>query len=238
MICHEKYQDLQSDRVLARTEKAAISTTVPKLLQRRLSPLARAVFNVAEACLGGNKTMPVVFSTSHGEVSKSLEMLRGIQLGEEVSPTTFSLSVHNAIAGLFSMGYANHQEITVIAPGQDGIAPAFIEAFGLLQEPHDNCKGAGEIADEVLIVLYDEPLPDFYPSQPFLLSSSTICALALKVSLAGEGLLLRFKRSLAHRHRDDGEHAVQLLSFWKFLISDRLSLALGNHRQSWEWHKK
>ena len=64
-----------------------------------------------------------------------------MQKGEEVSPTAFSLSVHNAIAGLFSIAYGCHQEITVIAPGQDGIAPAFIEALGLLQEHHSR-RGA------------------------------------------------------------------------------------------------
>jgi hypothetical protein len=171
--------------------------------------------------------LPIIFSSAHGEVNKSLEMLQSMQKGEEVSPTAFSLSVHNAISGLFSMAYGCHREITVIAPGQDGIAPAFIEALGLLQEGH---------ADEVLIVLYDEPLSDFYPSLPFALNAPAICALALKISLTGSGLPLQFNRSPAHR--DDGEHALQIFSFIKFLVADIKSLALGNHRHSWEWHKK
>jgi len=128
---------------------------------------------------------------------------------------------------LFSIAYDCHQEITVIAPGQDGIAPAFIEALGLLQEGH---------ADEALIVLYDEPLSDFYPSQPFALNGPAVCALALRISLAGNGLPMRFSRSPARR--DDGEHASQIFSFLKFLVSDDKALALGNHRHSWEWYKK
>ena len=139
-----------------------------------------------------------------------------MQKGEEVSPTAFSLSVHNAISGLFSIAYGCHQEITVIAPGQDGIAPAFIEALGLLQERH---------ADEVLIVLYDEPLSDFYPSLPFALNAPAICALALKVSLTGSGLPLQFNRSSAHR--DDGEHALQIFSFLKFLVADDKIVGAG-----------
>jgi hypothetical protein len=207
-------------------QTAAIPATVPKILQRRLSPLARAVFNAADGCFDGDKILPIVFSSAHGETNKSLEMLKGIQKGEEVSPTAFSLSVHNAISGLFSIAYANHQEITVIAPGQDGIASAFIEALGLLQEH----------SVEVLIVLYDEPLADFYPSLPFALSAPATCALALRLSLTGDGLPMRFCRSSAQR--DDGEHALQIFSFLKFLVSDDTSLALGNHRHSWEWYKK
>ncbi|MFZ2407764.1 MAG: beta-ketoacyl synthase chain length factor, partial [Methylobacter sp.] len=96
---------------------------------------------------------------------------------------------------------------------------------GLLQEHHD----------QVLIVLYDEPLSDFYPSLPFAVNAPVTCALALRVSLTGNGLALRFGRSSARR--DDGEHALQILSFLKFLVADDKSLALGNHRHSWEWHK-
>ncbi|WP_333874708.1 beta-ketoacyl synthase chain length factor [Methylobacter sp.] len=225
--CREDWQNWDDHQPFAQQEKAAISVAVPKLLQRRLSPLARAVFNAAEGCIDSDKVLPIVFSSAHGEVNKSLEMLQSMQRGEDVSPTAFSLSVHNAISGLFSMAYGYHQEITVIAPGQDGIAPAFIEALGLLQEGH---------ADEVLIVLYDEPLSDFYPSLPFALNAPAICALALKISLAGSGLPLQFCRSSAHRN--DGEHALQIFSFLKFLVADDKALVLGNHRHSWEWHKR
>ncbi|MFA5016855.1 MAG: beta-ketoacyl synthase chain length factor [Methylobacter sp.] len=226
MSCHEDWQKWHDHQTFAQEEKAAIPAAVPKILQRRLSPLARAVFNAADGCIDSDKSLPIVFSSAHGEVNKSLEMLKSMQKGEEVSPTAFSLSVHNAIAGLFSIAYDCHQEITVIAPGQDGIAPAFIEALGLLQEHHS----------EVLIVLYDEPLSDFYPSLPFALNAPAICALALKVSLTGNGLPLQFNNSSAHR--DDGEQALQILSFIKFLVADDNALVLGNHRHSWEWHKK
>ncbi|MGR9014212.1 MAG: beta-ketoacyl synthase chain length factor [Gammaproteobacteria bacterium] len=212
-------------RTFVQGEKASIPARVPKALQRRLSPLGRAVFNAADGCFDTDKSLPIVFSTAHGETNKSLEMLKAMQRGEEVSPTAFSLSVHNAIAGLFSIAYADHQEITVIAPAQDGIAPAFIEALGLLQEQHS----------EVLMVLYDEPLADFYPSLPFAVNAPVTCALALRVSLTGQGLPLRFCSSL--EQRDDGEQGLQMLAFLQFLVADGKALALGNHRHSWEWYK-
>ncbi len=221
----QDWRDGLVSQTFTRTDKAPIPATVPKILQRRLSPLGRAVFHAADACIDSDASLPIVFSSAHGEVNKSLAMLRCMQQGEEASPTAFSLSVHNAISGLFSIAYNNHQEITVIAPGQDGIAPAFIEALGLLREHHK----------EVLMVLYDEPLSDFYPSLPFALNAPAICALALRVSLVGSGLRLRFSRSAAHR--DDGEQALQILAFLRFLVADDKALALGNHRHSWEWCK-
>jgi hypothetical protein len=198
---------------------------IPKALKRRLSPLAKAVITVADKCLKESEPLPAVFSSTHGEVNKSLAMLNAIQAGVEISPTAFSLSVHNAIAGLFSMGYANRLEISVIAPGQEGIASAFIEALGLL---HEGVK-------EVLLVLYDEPIVDFYPLSPFKLNAPTACVLALKIALAGEGQPLRFWRM--PQTQDDGEQPLQLQAFLRFLLSEDTSLTLGNHRHSWKWDK-
>lgn len=205
--------------------KPVLPGSVPKMLQRRLSGLARVVFNAAGQCLDDREIMPTVFSSAHGEICKSLEMLKAIQAGEALSPTAFSLSVHNAIAGLFSIAYSNSLEITVIAPGREGIAPAFIEALGLLQEN----------TPEVLMVFYDEPIADFYPIAPFDLDAPFPFALALRVALTGDGLPLRFCRS--SEPRDDGEHPVQLLAFLRFLLGDEQSLSLGNQGRSWRWDK-
>lgn len=207
------------------TYSPKVPDSVPKMMQRRLSPLARAVFNAADQCLAHDENLPIVFSSAHGEVSKSLEMLKAIQTGEELSPAAFSLSVHNAIAGLFSITYANQQEITVIAPGLEGIAPAFIEALGLLQEG----------APAVGLILYDEPLADFYPVSPFKLNAEFPCALSLKIVLQGEGLPLRFYRSSTPR--DDGEHPLQLLAFIKFLVNEDNSLRVGYRGHGWGWDK-
>lgn len=199
---------------------------VPKMLQRRLTRLARAVFNVADQCVESGKSVPVVFSSAHGEICKSLDLLKTIQAGHELSPAAFSLSVHNAIAGLFSIAYGNNQEITVIAPGQEGIAPAFIEALGILHEG----------ADEVLVILYDEPIADFYPIAPFNLNTSFPCVLALRIALSGNGLPLSFCRCA--QPRDDGEHPVQLLAFLRFLLAEERLISLGNQSHSWTWQKK
>lgn len=216
--------DTRDDR-LVETGEISVSGSVPKLLHRRLSPLAKAVFRIAESCLGQTKTLPVVFSSAHGEICKSLEMLKTIQAGEEISPTAFSLSVHNAIAGLFSIAFNNSEEITVIAPCQEGIAAAFIEALGMLQEG----------ADEALILLYDEPIADFYPTAPYKLNTDYPCVAGLKISSKGEGTPYQLLQSSSAR--DDGEQPLQLLALIRFLLSDRHTLQLGNQNRSWIWQK-
>lgn len=202
-----------------------ISQAIPKALQRRLSPLAKAVFHVIEQCVEQHPSLPAVFSSAHGEIGRSLQMLECLQVGEALSPTAFSLSVHNAIAGLYSMAYGNRQEIAVLAPAAAGLGAGFIEALGMLREGHA----------EVLLVFYDERLPAFYPTEPFALSSPFPCALALRLSGVGEGLPIGF--GLSSTARQDGEQPLQLPAFIKFLLSDAANLQLGEQGQSWQWQK-
>lgn len=194
---------------------------VPKSLQRRLSPLARIVFQTLAACIRYGEQIPAVFSSAHGEVGRSLAMLQSMQQGEELSPTAFSLSVHNAIAGLFSMAYANRQETSVIAPGKDGIASGFIEALGLLQEGHE----------AVLLVFYDEPVPPFFPVAPFQLNPRSPHALALKLSTSDAGLPLRFLRH--DGQAAEREQPLQIAEFIAFLDSAQTQVQLGG----WSWQK-
>jgi Beta-ketoacyl synthase, N-terminal domain len=198
---------------------------VPNNLKRRLSPLAKTVFCAVNQCGNSNGCIPVVFSSTHGELARSLGMIKLIEAGEEISPTAFSLSVHNAIAGLFSIVHGNTSEMTVLAPGEDGVTPAFLEALGLLQEG----------APEVLIVFYDEPLPEFYPAEPFRLSADTSCAVALKITKDGDGQAIRFKRDGQCGYV--GEQPVQLPLLIQFLSGSITHLEIKTPRQSWYWQK-
>ncbi|WP_300246882.1 beta-ketoacyl synthase chain length factor [Methylovulum sp.] len=206
---------------------------IPHHLKRRLSPLAKTVFCAAGQCdsLKDNlkdtlkNNWPVVFSSTHGELGKSLEMIKLIEAGEEISPTAFSLSVHNAIAGLFSIVYGNTAEMTVLASGEDGIGPAFLEALGLLQEG----------AADVLIVFYDEPLPDFYPAAPFQLSTDSRCALMLAISKDGDGQTIQFQRDGQCGYA--GEQPVQLPLLIQFLSGADTRLQIKTPRQTWHWQK-
>jgi hypothetical protein len=198
---------------------------VAKAFQRRLSPLARAVLHCIGECIHPAEHLPTVFSSSHGEIGKCLEMLETLQAGEELSPTAFSLSVHNAIAGLYSMAYGNHAEITALAPAAAGLGAGFIEALGILQEGQP----------EALLVFYDEALPDFFPSAPFNMSLTGSCVLALKLALVGEGIKLSFGLSQNTRH--DGEQPLQLPALIKFLNSEQSVLCLGDQGCNWQWQK-
>ncbi len=214
--------DKEVDEQLIQQQRLSV---LPKMLKRRLSPLARIVFTAAIPCLQENKQVPTVFSSTHGELAKSLKMMEMIEAGEDISPTAFSLSVHNAIAGLFSIAFNNQTESTVVAAGEEGIAAAFIEAAGILQEG----------AEQVLIVFYDEPLPQFYPSARFKLSTEKSCAVALLLAKVGLGTAIQLSQQQSKTN--DGEQALQLPLLVQFLSSQQNKLQLNTHRHCWCWEK-
>lgn len=217
---------LQPNAKLDSARQIELLASVPKMLKRRLSPLAKFVLCAANQCIDEHILMPTVFSSTHGELAKTFSMMEMLEAGEEISPTAFSLSVHNAIAGLFTIAWQNKLQCTVVAPGEEGLAAAFIESLGLLQEG----------AEQVLLVFYDEPLLDFYPSEPYKLSTDERCALALLIAKSGEGQA--FKMSSLPFTGDDGEQPLQLTAFIRFLEESSAQMILKTPRHSWCWEKE
>jgi beta-ketoacyl synthase-like protein len=208
-----------------RAQQAELLSVIPTLLKRRLSPLARTVFCAAVQCIDPQNLVPTVFSSAHGELAKSFAMLEQIEAGEEISPTLFSLSVHNAIAGLFSIVFSNQLQSTVIAPGEEGVAPAFIEGLGLLNEG----------ARQVLLVFYDEPLAPFYPDQPYKLTIDTTLALAVTISYKGRGQQIAMNK--VDLMGEDTEQPVQLPLLIDFLAHGNSALEVKTARGGWCWSK-
>ncbi len=206
----------------------ALLANIPRMLKRRLTPLAKTVFSAAIQCLPeGNSDIPLVFSSTHGELAKSLNMMEQLEQGEEISPTAFSLSVHNAIAGLFSMAFHDQNQTTVIAPGKEGLCAAFIETAGLLQEGHE----------EILLVFYDEPLPEFYPAEPFQLSCPQESALALLITQPNNNKGIRIKLSQSNQCGYTGEQPVQLSCLLQFLAQPQSELLIQTENHSWLFQK-
>ena len=119
------------------------------MLRRRAGFLGKMALEVAYQCLGQRIDVPTVFSSRHGEASRSVDLLLDLAKGVPLSPTSFGLSVHNATGGLFSIARTDHANSIALAAGQSTVEHAVIEACGLLAE--------GEPA--VLLVAYDCPLP-------------------------------------------------------------------------------
>lgn len=143
---------------------------LPAMQRRRLSALSRLVFAAAWPVLTQHQQCPVVFSSRNGEINRSFQLLIELARGNGVSPTSFGLSVHNAIAGQLAIHHSNYAEQSAISASSNGLENALLDAWLMLQ---DN-------AEQVLVLYVNDPLDLQYDVQikrrPFALA----CALLVQ----------------------------------------------------------
>ncbi len=130
---------------------------LPPLQRRRLSRMARMSFVGLESCRDAEAPEPpLVYASRHGEVGRSFKLLESLARDEGLSPRDFSLSVHNATTGLYSIFRGNTEPSVAIAAGLDTFPTALVEA----------AVQAADLARECLLVWVEEDLPEFY--RPYL----------------------------------------------------------------------
>lgn len=146
------------------------AAAIPAMLRRRLTPLGRAICEMLDALAVGADNLPLVHASQHGDGHRPLDMLDAIAAGEALSPTRFSLSVHNAILGVYSIAAGHRASMAAVAAGGEEFAALMGEARGYFAEGFD----------EVAVVLSDSPLPERYRARD--VSPSTPAAIVLRLS--------------------------------------------------------
>ena len=168
---------------------------IPAMQRRRLSRLAKLALNSAMQTLDTHHVDYIVWVSQYGDEAKTLNILEDVLSEQTPSPTQFSTSVHNAISGLYSILCQDATPATSLAGSwNDGL----IEAYAWLKTRPE--------ARQVLLVYYDEALPEMYiEHQPF-----AAFAMAAMISLAPANLMLTPK------HTDATPAYQQALAFNTF----------------------
>jgi hypothetical protein len=122
-------------------------------LRRKLSSLAKMSLKVANECAGDAPYIHLVYASRHGDLNRTTKMLIDLADGEQLSPTSFSMSVLNAIAGVYSISKNEQLPSTSLSAGESSFG------FGLLEA----CMQLASHPEvPVLFVYSDEPAPPIY----------------------------------------------------------------------------
>lgn len=195
---------------------------LPAMQRRRLSRLARMTFAVAWPLAEGRAPMPLVFASRHGETPRNFELLSDLARQEALSPTQFSLSVHNAIIGLWSIMRGDASEMTAIAAARDGLEHGLLEAALLLADGHP----------EVLLVVAEDAQPE--PYQPWIDDAPFPHALALRL-VAGRQWSLSQRPAEPDAVPAAWPHALQLV---RALSGRADQLNHATDRRQWLWQQQ
>lgn len=201
---------------------------MPAMMRRRIDPLGRVALQAAYWAQDEAPSGPVVFASRWGELARSVGMLQQLAAGEALSPTAFSLSVHNAIGALYSIARQDRHNYQAVSAGEFSVEAGFAEAAGLLADG----------ADRVLFVYVDGPLPDLYregasPAAPFDVPHAFACLLRPAApGTVGIGL-----RSGV----PDGRASTPLLppglAVLQFLLGDQAEMRHADDSACWTWSR-
>ena len=201
---------------------ATAAAAVPALLRRRAGLSDRLALEVACRLAKPGEALPCVFASRHGQIARSVQLLEALAGGTPLSPMDFSVSVHNATAGLFTMAREDRSPATATAGGREALGAALLDAQGRIEEG----------APRVLVVYHDEAPPPVLDG----LWDGEAAGWALGLLLGqGQGSILDMEL-----FDGDGDGAApperpQALALARLLAQGRGSASWCGGRHRWTW---
>jgi hypothetical protein len=194
---------------------------VEPIIRRRLSSLSKMAIKVAHDCAAEYGEVRVVFASRHGELRRTTDILDDLAADQPVSPTAFSLSVLNAMTGIFGIACDNGAPATAISAGAEALGYALLEAYA---------QHCADLATPVLVVYADEPADARYG---VIRHEVTGGALALLID-AGAGAQLECTTSATAGACASGSFPTQSEALLHGLTA-RTSAAWQGLGRRWQW---
>lgn len=196
---------------------------VPVLLRRRVSPLGQQALKAGWS-LPASSVARLVLCSRHGEVGRTMSILDSLVADTEVSPADFTLSVHNALAGLLSIARGNRHGHTMISAGEESFEFGLLESIACLTERPD---------EPVVLVYFDPELPP--PFDVFRHPAAEPLALALSLAMSGgEPFTLT-------THPSPGTSTTvepAPLAFLRFMLGNQPAMVTVGERLVWRWGRE
>jgi hypothetical protein len=204
---------------------SSAATALPAMLRRRVSAIGQKAF-AAALRLSPGASDRFIFCSRHGEYRRTQSLLQALAMREPVSPADFSLSVHHALAGLLSIARTNGSGHTAVAAGSDSLA------FGLIEAA--TCLAAGG-DKQVLLVYFDEPLPEDYAE--FCEEEDAFAAAFLLTSARGSTGDIQLSVEPADPTLPRRSATGQAADFVRFLGSGDIAAVSRGSRGQWRWRR-
>lgn len=152
-------------------------STLPAMLRRRLDSAGRATCDILSA-LDPDASCPLIHASRHGDATHTLRMLEALAQAGPISPTRFSMSVHNAVLGVHSIASRHHRPLQALGACGHEFDALLYEATGYLVEGYP----------AVVVVFSEGPLPAAYQGRTECPESP--CAVGMRLTLdSGRKLL-------------------------------------------------
>lgn len=195
---------------------------LPAMLRRRCSTPTKIALSLVQR-ITNTRPHPapfsqVIFASRYGEAATTISLLDQLVKREDLSPTAFSLSVHNTAAGQYSIIHQDRSATLSLSAGPATLCYALLEAhLFLLQRPER----------DVLVVFSEEALPE--GCREFCDSPQLPYGIGLVVS-AREGKRIKLSRL---KESGEGKLYPANLDLIPLLLGKISSFGIASGRTSW-----
>lgn len=194
-------------------------SVIPAGVRRRLSPLGRCAL-AAYAALDPSESEPTVWASSWGDISRTFRLTTSLAETCEVSPADFALSVHNAVGAQAAIWRKNHACATAMAAGPVTASCALVQArLALLH------------ADSVVLVRYEEALPELWRGKGAPDAAPLACAWAARLTRDKTDRTVTLTQSAG----TSDSQACRILEEVRFWLGGRSAYAESDGRSRWRW---
>ncbi|PWC20033.1 beta-ketoacyl synthase [Brenneria roseae subsp. roseae] len=195
---------------------------LPMMMARRLNNGSRLAVDCGLALLHRQSVDAIVFTSRHGELERNLSILKALSNNDNISPTDFAMSVHNAAVGSLTIVAKAPLVSASIAAGKDSFQQGLVEVKAL--------QAAGY--KHVLLVDFDGAIPEFYHRHIPIMMPRYPYAVAL---LLGDGDEVCCNPMVGGGGKDEG--VPQSLQFLHAFLARQPIFHITGDRLGWQWER-
>lgn len=183
---------------------------IPSIERRRLSKGTKCVLSMLE-----NIEQPLVYSSYKGEINRSLDLLYSLAESGVVSPTSFSLSVLNAVPAVSSIMYKNHNDITAVS-SSPSLENALLQAYINLCDTNKN---------QLVISYYEGAYKEY------LKQDNLYCCISMEMSFGNNITIEKQNSDIKY----DLASTVSEIEFLKN-YENKINYTITSDYSKWMWH--
>lgn len=196
---------------------------LPMMTARRLNSGSKLAVECGLAMLRRHAIDAVVYTSRHGELERNHSILQALAREQNVSPTDFTMSVHNASVGSLTIAAKQPLVSSSLSAGIDTFQQGLCEVKCLLQAGYQR----------ILMVDFDGFLPEFY--HPSLPGSMPTWPFAVALVLESDRAL----RCEALPGSESEEPPLpQSMQFLQHYLGEKREFTLPGERRQWRWSRQ
>ncbi|MTD25346.1 beta-ketoacyl synthase chain length factor [Erwinia sorbitola] len=202
------------------TQPLAKCSQLPMMTARRLNSGSRAAVDCGLALMRRHPVDALVFTSRHGELERNLRILTSLSQQQNLSPTDFAMSVHNAAVGSLTIAASAPLVSTSLSAGADSFQQGLAEVAALHTAGYR----------QVLLVDFDGTIPDIY--HPHIPDQTLFAAYAVALLLApGDECQCSSQADTTPR----AAALPQSLLFLHGWLARQSSFSVAGERLRWQW---